>query len=175
MQTFVPFIGFHKSAAVLDTARLGKQRIETLQILGSIANGTGYKHHPVNDMWRGYESALVLYGLAVCHEWRIVRGYADETWGKFADLVCDGPHRPPWAGDKDVHRSHRSNLIRKDSRYKQVFPNQAANWPYLWPKIDDSDSRGYRLYLCKADAVGRGLFLPEWLRMEEKTREVLDA
>ncbi|WP_407659745.1 pyrimidine dimer DNA glycosylase/endonuclease V, partial [Kineococcus indalonis] len=33
MQTFLPYPGFARSAAVLDAPRLGKQRVETLQVL----------------------------------------------------------------------------------------------------------------------------------------------
>ena len=33
MQTFLPFPDFQQSAAVLDRVRLGKQRVEALQIL----------------------------------------------------------------------------------------------------------------------------------------------
>ncbi len=36
MQTFLPYPDFARSAAVLDPARLGKQRVETLQILRAL-------------------------------------------------------------------------------------------------------------------------------------------
>ncbi|HMC68015.1 MAG TPA: pyrimidine dimer DNA glycosylase/endonuclease V, partial [Mycobacteriales bacterium] len=36
MQTFLPYSRFDASAAVLDDLRLGKQRVETLQILRAL-------------------------------------------------------------------------------------------------------------------------------------------
>ena len=36
MQTFLPYSNFYKSAKVLDQKRLGKQRVEVLQLLNSI-------------------------------------------------------------------------------------------------------------------------------------------
>lgn len=36
MQTFVPFADFRESASVLDMKRLGKQRVETFQVLGGL-------------------------------------------------------------------------------------------------------------------------------------------
>lgn len=36
MQTFVPFPDFARSAAVLDDKRLGKQRVEVLQIVRAL-------------------------------------------------------------------------------------------------------------------------------------------
>ena len=35
MQTFLPYPDFHESAKVLDMKRLGKQRVEVLQLLNS--------------------------------------------------------------------------------------------------------------------------------------------
>lgn len=39
MQTFLPYPDFTKSARVLDNKRLGKQRVECLQILKTLSNG----------------------------------------------------------------------------------------------------------------------------------------
>ena len=36
MQTFLPYRGFTESARVLDTRRLGKQRVETIQVLRAL-------------------------------------------------------------------------------------------------------------------------------------------
>ena len=79
MQTFLPYRSFAASARVLDDRRLGRQRAEVLTILGALAGRhRGWAQHPVVGMWRGYEDALVLYGLVVVREWR----------GR-------GPHRTP--------------------------------------------------------------------------------
>lgn len=135
MQTFLPYPDFAASAAVLDQKRLGKQRVETLQILRALTRETyGWKHHPAVKMWRGYEPALVAYGLAMCAEWTN-RGGADTC---AAQLVDEGPsprldELPPWIGDDSFHRSHRSALLRKlPEHYAQYF-EEADDLPYVWP------------------------------------------
>ena len=41
---------------------------------------------------------------------------------------------PPWFGDKEFHRSHQSNLIRKmPEHYQKLFPDVPNNLPYVWP------------------------------------------
>jgi hypothetical protein len=53
VQTFLPYPDFAASAAVLDTKRLGKQRVETVQVLRGLTLPTyGWRHHPaVNDVF----------------------------------------------------------------------------------------------------------------------------
>src|SRR3954467_500955 len=54
MQTFLPVADFAGSARLLDTPRLGKQRVETLQILRAIElPDYGWANHPAVLMWRG--------------------------------------------------------------------------------------------------------------------------
>jgi len=63
MQTFLPYLDFAECARVLDDRRLGKQRVEVLQIARAITvPGYGWRHHPAVRMWRGYEEALGAYG-----------------------------------------------------------------------------------------------------------------
>lgn len=135
MQTFLPLPDFAASARCLDDRRLGKQRVEALQLLnGSFAN------HPASRMWRGYELCLVVYGLVVCQEW-ISRGYKDTCWLKVAahapvDASCtwDALPKPPWLGDERLHSSHRSNLLRKDSlHYSQFGWAEVPVAGYFWP------------------------------------------
>ena len=62
--------GFAASAAVLDQKRLGKQRVECIQVLrGLIRPDYGWRHHPAVKMWAGYEEALVRYALDMCAVW----------------------------------------------------------------------------------------------------------
>lgn len=66
MQTFLPYPDFTESAAVLDRDRLGKQRVEALEVLrGPTVPGCGWRNHPAARMRIGYEEALVRYGLDV--------------------------------------------------------------------------------------------------------------
>lgn len=137
MQTFLPFADFDKSAKVLDRARLGKQRVETLQILKALHIGSGWSSHPATKMWVGYESALIEYGIAICKEWR-ARGYKDTCLEKIQayheHFRIQGRCIPHWLGGKDFHLSHRSNLLRKDYEYySKHFPNEPSNLPYIWP------------------------------------------
>jgi Pyrimidine dimer DNA glycosylase len=155
MQTFLPYPDYAESAAVLDTKRLGKQRVETLQIFQVLvrlrwrrsADRTvnvieefepkGWRNHPAVLGWKGYEASLLDYQRAVCAEWT-GRGFADtcraSTEGLFAASgLPGGTARPPWAEDPAVHRSHRSNLIRKDPDfYGPLFPGVPADLEYVW-------------------------------------------
>ncbi len=141
MQTFLPYADFEKSAKVLDRSRLGKQRVEVLQLLNSIRNlennlpVRGWANHPCRKMWQHHSNALVLYGLAVCIEW-VERGYKDTCFDKinsFFDLKknCD---LPSFLGNKSFHLSHKSNLLRKDKEYYSKFWNNIPdNIDYIWP------------------------------------------
>lgn len=149
MQTFLPYADLDASMAVLDQARLGKQRVETLQVLrASLLPTYGWQSHPVTRMWRGYLSGLAAYGLANVREW-VARGHVDTTAAlirEFAPRV-DGLSQadlerhgllPPWFGDENVHRSHRSNLIRKDEEfYAPLFPGTPADLDYVWPGVPE--------------------------------------
>src|SRR3954467_7485357 len=70
MQSFLPYADFARTAAVLDPRRLGKQRVEAIQILrGLTVANYGWRHHPAVKMWAGYEEALARYGLDICSAW----------------------------------------------------------------------------------------------------------
>ncbi|GAA3453830.1 MSMEG_6728 family protein [Dactylosporangium matsuzakiense] len=143
MQTFLPYPDFAASARVLDQRRLGKQRVEALQVLrGLIVPGYGWRHHPAVKMWVGCEEALVRYGLEMCDAWTS-RGHADTVAATM--LAERGPARtqpelaearalPAWLGRADVHRSHRAALVRKDPDfYAALFPDADPDDPYVWP------------------------------------------
>jgi hypothetical protein len=153
MQTFLPVADFADSARLLDSPRLGKQRVETLQILRAIElPDYGWANHPAVLMWRGRTPALVAYGLAMARIWR-ERGFADSTAsqiGEFAPEVVDRSQGelaaagllPSWLGDEDLHRSHRSNLIAKDpafyrERFADRFGAEPDDLPYVWPAPDE--------------------------------------
>jgi hypothetical protein len=152
VQTFLPYPDFRTSAAALDPKRLGKQRVETIQVLRALTRPTyGWKHHPAVKMWRGYEEALTRYGLDMCAVWSEI-GRADTcavTLG--VDLtagtgiaavrtqpeLAEAQELPPWIGDPRVHRSHQSALLRKDpDYYRTVFPDVPDDLPYVWPASD---------------------------------------
>jgi hypothetical protein len=154
MQTFLPYADFAATADVLDPRRLGKQRVETIQVLRALTvPGYGWRHHPAARMWTGYEEALVRYGLVICERWCGL-GHGDTCAGTLlADLslrtgvrrprdqdrLAEAGELPPWLGDPAFHRSHRSALVRKDPAfYRPRFPDVPDDLPYVWP---DSDRR----------------------------------
>ncbi len=90
MQTFLPYADFARSAAALDRQRLGKQRVEVLQLLNTFRPDRilrGWTQHPARLQWAGHLDALARYGLVVCAEWRH-RGYRDGCAPKIAASWC---------------------------------------------------------------------------------------
>jgi len=137
MQTFLPVPDFAESARLLDTARLGKQRVETYQIVRTLDGVTrGWRNHPAVRMWRGYEPALLRYGLAICDEWDR-RGYPDTVRDKLSAHLREADravHLPSWLGDDRLHASHRSNLLRKDPDFYGTYGwTEPPDLPYYWP------------------------------------------
>ncbi|MGW5736730.1 MULTISPECIES: MSMEG_6728 family protein [Streptomyces] len=154
MQTFLPYSDFTRSAQALDQARLGKQRVEAIQVLrGLIVPGYGWRHHPAVRMWTGYEEALVRYGLDVCGTW-VAQGRADtcattlvtdftrhhpDGAVRAAEQLAAAGELPPWLGDPAFHRSHQSALLRKAPEfYGELFPGVPDDLPYVWPASDRS-------------------------------------
>jgi len=143
VQTFLPFSDFAESASVLDAARLGKQRVEALQVLRAIVlPAYGWQSHPAMKMWRGYVPALTRYALAMVDEWS-GRGHADSTRPMIAEFapaaaISDAAvAMPSWLGNEALHLSHRSNLVRKAPEfYAPLFPGVPADLPYVWPGTD---------------------------------------
>jgi len=151
MQTFLPSSSFQKSAKILDYRRLGKQRVESLQILnvllgidlkGKPHKAKGWTNHPAKIMWIGHEGALFAYMCAMCNEWE-ARGYNNlamrahikrllSTYG--SNILAKTYNRPSWLGNKRFHASHRSNLLRKDFKYYSQFKwKEPNNLEYVWP------------------------------------------
>ncbi len=132
MITFLPYADFELSASVLDWRRLGKQRVECLQLLKALRDPTN--RHPACVMWRGFASALVEYGRAICDEWTS-RGYEDSCRNKMAAYL-DGPVvMPKWFGEPNFHASHRANLLRKDPDWYGMFGwKESPLLFYIWPR-----------------------------------------
>lgn len=142
MQTFLPYSDFSESAKVLDRQRLGKQRVETLQILQALTtnNKSSWYTHPATQMWKDNISCLADYGIAICAEW-IARGYNDtclEKIGAFKD--SNDKSKPDWLGYEKFHSIHRSILLDKNYEwYKQFKWSEKRlekiedKYPYFWP------------------------------------------
>jgi hypothetical protein len=149
MQTFTPYSDFEESLRVLDLKRLGKQRVEVIQIVRALTvPGYAWSSHPAVLMWKGYEEALGRYGLTACEVW-IERGFGDSCAATIAaDLRAAGITQirsyeelaandalPPWLFDEAVQLSHRSSLLRKDlEHYGSLFPpDTPPDLDYVWP------------------------------------------
>jgi Pyrimidine dimer DNA glycosylase len=148
VQTFLPYADFERSARVLDAKRLGKQRVETIQVVRALTvPGYGWANHPAVLMWKGFEEALGRYGFVCCEVWTEL-GFGDTCALTIAtDLrragvnqvrtqheLADAGALPPWLGDEAVHRSHQSALVRKDPTfYRSMFPEVPDDLPYHWP------------------------------------------
>lgn len=146
MQTFLPFPDFQKSLESLDNKRLGKQRVETYQILNAILqrpkkDGTPYKgwlNHPCSIMWRDYTDALKLYFNISLTVW-VERGFTNTMIPEVIDT--QNLIYPNWLGFEKFHSSHRANLLRKDISYysNQGWTENPDN-PYVWL---DKDGKWY--------------------------------
>lgn len=135
MQSFLPYSDFKKSFSVLDYKRLGKQRVETKQILNvltGVQKTKGWMNHPAVLMWAGYEDALKLYHDYCIKEW-VSRGYNNsmELFNQNENVLM-----PWWLGNENFHRAMRSRLIEKDKDfYLPKFPDDEGfnDGKYFWP------------------------------------------
>lgn len=148
MQTFLPYANFERSARVLDRKRLGKQRVETIQVVRALTRPDyGWKNHPAVLMWKGFEEALGRYGFACCEAWadlgfgdtcaltiaKDLRAVGINTVRTETELAAAGA-LPPWLGDEALHRSHQAALVRKDpEHYSALFPDVPGDVAYVWP------------------------------------------
>jgi len=137
MQTFLPYPSFVASAQCLDRKRLGKQRVEVLQILRALSGeSAGWRNHPAVRMWRGHQYVLAMYGASCCDEW-IARGYRDTTLEKIAshvENITEDVASPGWLGRDDFHASHRAALLFKDyAWYSQFGWTETPAMKYVWP------------------------------------------
>jgi hypothetical protein len=148
MQTFVPYADFEASARALDPKRLGKQRVEVIQIVRALTvPGYAWSQHPAVLMWKGYEEALGRYGITMCEVW-LELGFGDTCAATIAaDLAAFGIPEirseaelaaagalPPWLFDGTVQESHQSSLVRKDPEfYRKLFPDVRPDIDYVWP------------------------------------------
>jgi hypothetical protein len=133
MQTFLPYPSFVQSASCLDMRRLGKQRLECLQIINGLRGVTaGWVNHPATKMWTHYDNALCIYMREVIWEWKR-RGYVNNM--EVPDQRKDGTTAmPPWFGGDEFHDMHKALLLRKEPEfYKQYDWTVDPALPLIYP------------------------------------------
>lgn len=150
MQTFLTHgDDFQATAQTLDNKRLGKQRVESLQILQCLDQGSsgGWRHHPAVKMWRGYENCLAIYSLMICDEW-IDRGYADTCRDQIYSFYDRSvvTYTPPWLHTTALLVTHRGRLHIKNPQAYPQWASYADEYEkytccdgcnYWWPTHDE--------------------------------------
>jgi hypothetical protein len=156
MQIFLPYPDMKKSLQVLDNKRLGKQRVETYQIISAITkrpklDGTPYKgwlNHPCTIMWKDNLSALKLYMNFSIQVW-IERGFKNTMFVE--DLGDEKIELPKWFGFEKFHSSHRANLLKKDSNFYSKYGwTENPSDPYVWM---DKNGKWYEQHSGKQGRV----------------------
>ena len=134
MQTFLPYSNFMETAKCLDYKRLGKQRVEAMQIINIIeckSKSKAWKNHPAVHLWENNIDALKLYCNTMIDEW-IKRGY-NNTMKKYYIFLDYGACYPKWLGREDFHSRHRAALLFKNYEwYKQFNWKEEPKIDYLW-------------------------------------------
>lgn len=143
MQTFLPLPTYAESASVLDDKRLHNQANECKVILNTLLGKykKGWKNHPAVKMWKGHEASLCRYAIQICLEYikrraaKVGDNYRYNNLYYFQSMQAKLPpcEDPPWLGNKKLHASHRSNLLRKDPEWYGKFRwAEKPNLPYFW-------------------------------------------
>lgn len=188
---WTPYIAPGASAECLDDDTLAEQIRAVALVLQD-----SYEQQPsdpkdtmlASRMWAGFPLALAIRGMVFAEELSIKRNRTDlvpqddlsyiMSAAKELEEAAEPRDDPPWMGDPDVHRSHRSNLDRQKLVSATEFPSNPPKMPLLWPQLTQDDPRGYRLRLSSADTIllaRRLRALPPWLRYDKNKREVLPA
>jgi len=145
MQTFLPYPDLEKSLMCLDTKRLGKQRVESMQILNILTDNkkSTWINHPAVRMWKGYENALKLYLNLSIQIWiKNGRNNTMQIHSIDGEIIL-----PSWFGNDKLHTSHKCNLLRKDYKYYYTFFGNCydVNAPYWWPVEMKTKSKQYEM------------------------------
>lgn len=135
MQTFLPYSDFYKCALCLDKKRCWKQVVEASQLIAGLENrtpGNGWRNYPASKMWANYLPAFKMY-------YNMFWSVSIQTHNIKADKLQlihfnEAIIYPPWLGDKRLHESHRSNLLRKNKEFYSKYGwTEPDNLPYWWP------------------------------------------
>lgn len=141
MQTFLPYESFYDSLNCLDPKRLGKQRVESFQIITTLyaakanpdaAPKMAWYNHPAVKMWKDNVESLIIYYNLSLQLWE-KRGYKNKIL-KYIDFSPIGVKSPHWLGYEKFHSSHRAALLQKyPAWYSRYDWKEKPNINYFWP------------------------------------------
>ena len=160
VNTFITSPSLEKCAKNLDNLRLGKQRVECIQLISFIenTNNKGFKNHPVLIMWKEHVTALKVYCNFMIREF-IARGFEntipiyelDETKIVFYDNIFneetglteiikpqiekDSIVFPIWFNWNPLILTHQASLLKKNNNYySKIFEHNPKFFKlgYLW-------------------------------------------
>lgn len=152
MQTLLPLTDFDETAKILRTTDLENQILQCIIVLDTLheveGRSTGWRNHPVMEMWRGHEAHLCHYSLTMCDEFKYRYRYEPEQAERIRwhldNVTCVEDFemtKPEWMEDplqmNLLQRSHRSFLMSKDSRFYRKYKwDVPTGLPLYWPKAD---------------------------------------
>lgn len=140
MQTFILNYNYTETMRILDSQRLNKQLLESLQIaqhltgerlLRTFNPDASYKNHPVVNMWKPYLKSFFVYMLANSNE-LINRDLAigskmHSAVECFGEIVKDKPLiNPKWL-DNNFIQSHRQALLYKSLIKLRIYIYSRSN------------------------------------------------
>lgn len=134
MITFLPENEFLLCAKCLDDKRLGKQRVEAMQLVNALNNPLNkWRNHPACLMWKHYEKALMVYTNAMIYEWKN-RGFVN-TMEYYDVKNLTQEDIPFWINNDEFHASHQSILLQKKYEHYKQFEHWThfAYDAYIWP------------------------------------------
>lgn len=183
VNTFVVADTPEECARLLDKLRLGKQRVEGMQIidvLTSLENGikvknNAYVNHTATKMWSGYIPALKYYVNCMIREW-IKRGCVNTMTIYDDEEVSDV--MPWWFKTKYLQMSHQMALLKKEYEYyESIFTFTVYEMRdyflrgYVWPsKLNKEQRRRLRDGVSlPEDFEDQGVGIPSWYRYSRKT------
>lgn len=155
MMTFIIIGDFILNAQLLDDKRLGKQRVEAMQILNiliaelkegsSVASKKqAWINHPIVKAWRGYIPALQYYTNCIILEFIKRGGKNNMSLYKINETIV----YPWWTQWERLHHSHRAMLLRKDPFFYSSKFNVYKEYHlhgYIWPHLITSENYNYQL------------------------------
>ncbi len=154
MLTLLPHRDYEVTAAELLDSDLENAILHTKMLLECLHQTDddqvrAWNAHPAADMWRGYEVQLALYGLALCGQ-KLRReplwdsNLPDRIQWHFETATMPDDfkmEKPPWMLDdfkiREVERTHRSHLIKRNRDYKQAWPEVLAGMTPFQPSADE--------------------------------------